>query len=142
MSRRLERWRENRGSVLMKILLPSLLVLGVAGLGGPAVAQQNDRQLIIYGNDRCPVGTVCVRAPEADRYRIPQTLRTGPLAPADQPWAGRAASVADAGAASGGGSCSAAGNGGFTGCLKKEIDAWGQERKQQAAATADSALPH
>jgi len=125
----------------MKTVLPILLALGGLAAVAPAMAQQNDRELVIYGNDKCPVGTVCVRAPEADRFRIPQTLRSGTLAPSAQPWGARAASVADAGAASGGGSCSAAGNGGFTGCLKKEIDAWHQEKQAQAAADANSAVP-
>lgn len=125
----------------MKTVLPILLGLGGLAMAAPAVAQQNDRTLIIYGNDKCPPGNICVRGKESDRYRIPQTLRSETLAPSAQPWSARAASVADAGAASGGGSCSAAGNGGFTGCLGKQIDAWKADRNRQAADTANSAVP-
>ena len=126
---------------MLKPVLPILAALAGLGVALPVAAQQNDKQLIIYGNDRCPEGTVCIRAPESERFRIPQTLRSGPLAPSQQPWAARAASVANAGAASGGGSCSAAGAGVFTGCLHQEIQAWHNDRQSQAAATANSAEP-
>jgi hypothetical protein len=112
-----------------------------AGLAAaPALAQQNDKALIIYGNDACPEGTVCVRAPESERYRIPESLRSGPLAPKDQPWAQRAASNANVGAA-GAGSCSSTGAGGWTGCWKQQMQAARAEKKQDAAAVAESPLP-
>jgi len=122
--------------------LASLAFAAVAGLvAASAPAQQNDRQLIIYGNDRCPSGTICVRAPESERYRIPQGMRSGTLAPADQPWAARAASVADAGAASGAGSCSSTGAGGFTGCFAQQARQARAERRADKAAVAASAQP-
>ena len=123
---------------MLKPLFLSLVAL--AGFA-PAHAQQNDRQLVIYGNDRCPEGSICVRAPEADRYRIPQTLRQGTLAPTEQPWGARAASVSRADASSGTGSCSATGAGGWTGCRHKMIKDARDDRRQQNAAAGASAEP-
>lgn len=125
--------------MIKHILLPAAALLAV-GLAGPAFAQQNDRALIVYGNDKCPEGTVCIRAPESERYRIPQSLRSGPLAPKDQPWAQRAESVANVGA-SGTGSCSNSGAGGWTGCWSKQMKAARAEKKQKANVEGESPLP-
>ena len=125
--------------MIKHILLPAAAIL--AGLGAaPAFAQQNDKALIIYGNDICPAGTVCIRASESERYRIPQSLRSGPLAPQDQPWSQRAASMNDV-SQSGTGSCSSTGAGGWTGCWKQQMQAARTEKKQAAAAEAESPLP-
>ena len=106
--------------MIKHILLPAAAIL--AGLGAaPAFAQQNDKALIVYGNDKCPEGTVCIRAPESERFRIPQSLRSGPLAPQDQPWSQRAASINDV-SQSGTGSCSPTGSYGQTGCFRKFLD--------------------
>ena len=126
---------------MAKPLFLSLSALAGLAMVAPAHAQQNDRQLIIYGNDRCPEGSICVRAPETDRYRIPQTLRQGTLAPTEQPWGARAASVSRAGASSGTGSCSTAGAGGWTGCWNKMIKDARDDRRQQNAAAGASAEP-
>ena len=124
---------------MIKHLLPAAMLLAGC-LAGPALAQQNDKALIIYGNDKCPAGTICIRAPETDRYRIPQSLRSGPLAPQDQPWAQRAASISNVGA-SGTGSCSTSGAGGWTGCWNQQMKAARAEKKQDAHAEAESPLP-
>ena len=125
--------------MIKHILLPAAALLAGC-LAGPAFGQQNDKALVVYGNDKCPAGTICIRAPESDRYRIPQSLRSGPLAPQDQPWAQRAASVADVGA-SGTGSCSNSGAGGWTGCWKQQMKAARAEKKQQAQVEGESPLP-
>jgi len=125
--------------MIKHILLPAAALLAGC-LASPAFAQQNDKALVVYGNDKCPEGTICIRAPESDRYRIPQSLRSGPLAPKDQPWAQRAASVADVGA-SGTGSCSNSGAGGWTGCWKQQMKAARAEKKQQAQVEGESPLP-
>lgn len=130
--------------MIKQCALPLALALSV-GIGGtaPASAQAGSGggTLIIYGNDRCPVNTICVRAPESDRYRIPQTLRSGTLAPAEQPWSARASSVSRAGAASGIGSCSTTGPGGSVGCWNKMMKDARDERKQSNAAAAASPEP-
>jgi len=125
--------------MIKHFLLPAAALLA-GGLAGTAFAQQNDKALVIYGNDKCPEGTICIRAKESDRYRIPQSLRSGPLAPQDQPWAQRAASIANVGA-SGTGSCTNSGAGGWTGCWNQQMKAARAEKKQNAQAEAESPLP-
>ena len=120
-------------------LLPAAALLAGC-IAAPAFAQQNDRALVIYGDDKCPQGTICIRAKESDRYRIPQSLRSAPLAPKDEPWAQRAASIANVGA-SGAGSCSNSGAGGWTGCWNQQMKAARAEKKQNAQAEAESPLP-
>ncbi len=123
-------------------LLPAAAALGLTlGVAAPAFAQAGGSALIIYGNDKCPSNTVCIRALESERFRIPRTLRSAPLAPKDQPWSARAKSVANAGAATGTGSCSNVGGGGFTGCWKRDMQQARQENDQSAAAAADSPEP-
>ena len=101
----------------------------------------NDRVLTIFGNDPCPKDTICVRAPEGDRYRIPkQFRRSGVIAPENQSWAARAPNVLDAGAKTGTGSCTSVGPGGWTGCYAQQMRAARAERKaaeQEASPEAD-----
>lgn len=112
----------------------------VMGIGFSAPAQAQGSALIVYGNDRCPSNTVCVRAPESERYRIPESLRSGTLAPAQQSWAGRAASVSSTGGMNTGpATCSNIGGGGGGTCLRNQIAAARAEKK--AAAAADAASP-
>ncbi len=106
---------------------------------GPALAQQTDRVLVIFGNDKCPTNAageeivVCARRPEGERYRIPKELRSPIIiTPENQSWATKANDTLNAGAASGTGSCSASGPGGWTGCWAQQMrDA---KRQRQAAA--------
>jgi hypothetical protein len=126
----------------MRILQLPALALGLSFAAPlPVHAQAGGSALIIYGRDACPPNTVCVRAPESERYRIPRTLRTAPLAPQDQPWSARAKSVANAGAATGTGSCSSVGAGGFTGCWRQQMEAARAENTQDAAVQAESPEP-
>ena len=125
--------------MIKHLLLPAAALLAGC-LAGPALAQQNDKALVIYGNDLCPEGTICIRAPESDRYRIPQSLRSGPLAPSDQPWSQRAASIESV-SRTGTGSCTNVGAGGWTGCWNRDMKAARADRKQDAQAAAESPLP-
>ena len=91
-------------------------------------------QLIIYGDDKCPESqgaeiVVCARMGEADRYRIPSSLRGDPNDPRNQAMSERIKSYEYV-AASGTMSCSASGAGGFTGCGLKEIDRAYAEKAQ------------
>ena len=63
-----------------------------------------------------------------------------PLAPQDQPWAQRAASIATVGNG-GTGSCTNVGAGGWTGCWNQQMKAARAEKKQDAQAEAESPLP-
>ena len=106
----------------------------------PAMAQQADRVLVIYGNDKCPTNAsgeqivVCTIRPEGERFRIPKELRT-PLVitPENQSWAAKANDTLNAGAASGIGSCSAVGPGGWSGCWAQQMRAAKAQRRGQAA---------
>ena len=118
----------------MKTTLPdaaavlATAVLNVVPLAAPAAAQQRIRQVVIFGNDRCPEGrgdeiVVCARRPENDLYRLPESAR-GPsdTSPERRSWAARARTlerVGDTGIAS----CSTVGPGGQSGCLQQMIDA-------------------
>lgn len=99
-------------------------------IAAPAIAQDQpgDRvnQLIVYGEDECPVSTeeiitVCARKEEAERFRIPEALRVPDLGDTKtQAWAARAQSFEYVGK-SGTESCSPNGAGGFTGCTQSLI---------------------
>ena len=118
----------------MKFKLPyaaaalATAVLNVVPLAAPAAAQQRIRQVVIFGNDRCPEGrgdeiVVCARRPEGDRYRLPESAR-GPsdTSPERRSWAVRARNIRDVGN-TGINSCSTVGPGGQSGCLQEMIDA-------------------
>lgn len=125
--------------IMRRILIAALLAAPVA-LPVPVAAQlANDRVLTIFGSDPCPKDTICVRAPESERYRIPKQFRQpDTIAPENQSWAARAQSTLDAGAKSGPGSCTASGPGGWTGCWQQQMRAARAERKAaQAEANPD-----
>lgn len=133
----------------MKKLLSLALSAAFAAtpmLATPALAQQADRVLVLFGNDKCPTNAsgeqivVCSRLPESERYRIPKELRTPILiTPENQSWAAKANDTLNAGAATGTGSCSAVGAGGWTGCWAQQMrDA---KRQRQAQAAEDGARP-
>jgi hypothetical protein len=116
------------------------LALGLASLSGigalPALAQQEDRVLVIYGNDPCPTSSgqeivVCARKPEAERFRIPSELRTGGV----NNWRERAKSLEYVGA-SGAQSCSASGTAGWTGCWNQLMSSARAERNDKKASDA------
>lgn len=114
---------------MRRILIAALLAVPLAA---PLPALADDRVLTIFGTDRCPENTICVRAPESERYRIPKNLREAPLiSPERQAWAKRAESVLSTGK-SGTGSCTAIGAGGWTGCWAEQMQAMRAERKQAA----------
>ncbi len=116
------------------------LTLGLAVLPStPAIAQRaTPSQIIVYGTDPCPRTTddeivICYRKPESERFRIPEDLRQGGALQSRQAWTKQAEVLARAGA-TGIGSCSAVGPGGFTGCTQQEIDRAFRERREQTAA--------
>lgn len=118
------------------------ILLGISALGlcaallpAPASAQANDKILMIFGNDKCPAGTTCVRAPEGERFRIPKDLRQSTEAPQNQ-WATRAKTLDTAGAA-GTGSCSSTGAGGWTGCFGQQMRTYKQDRAADAKAASN-----
>lgn len=96
-------------------------------------------QLIVYGDDKCPESkgdeiVVCARMGEADRYRIPSSLRADPNDPRNQATSERIKSYEYV-AASGTMSCSPSGAGGFTGCGLAEINKAYGEKAQDPGIT-------
>lgn len=92
-------------------------------------------QVIIYGEDPCPVSTgdtitVCARLDESERYRIPQRLRHSD-SPDNEAWAKRAQSLEAVGKF-GPLSCTPAGAGGDLGCTVEMIEAAYAERASGA----------
>jgi hypothetical protein len=97
------------------------------------VADLRVNQLVIFEGDTCPASTsdtinVCAVLPGADRYRIPERLRTNPNDPERQAWTNRAIELSYVGA-SGIGSCSTAGPGGMIGCSQQLINQAVAERR-------------
>jgi hypothetical protein len=113
--------------MMKKFLISAAALSGAGLLAFPVQAQDKpgDRvnQLVIYGDDPCPQSSdeeivVCARKDEGDRYRIPETLRSGSLGDAkNQAWSERVRSYEYVGK-SGTNSCSPTGAGGFTGCTQ------------------------
>jgi hypothetical protein len=112
------------------------LAAGFAALPAPAAAQEQDTisEVIVYGSDPCPRSgnnevVVCARKPEAERYRIPEKLRSGGPRQSREAWANRAKALETVGA-TGTNSCSPVGPGGFTGCLTQVIKQAKQEARE------------
>ena len=106
---------------LRMFVLPAVATIAAAMLPlAPASAQVGSRLVTIFGNDPCPRDVICVRAPESDRYRIPQELRGETGAAAAERWGQRAKSLEYVGR-SGTQSCSPVGAGGASGCFNELV---------------------
>lgn len=112
----------------MKRLIAAALAASTVLAASPLAAQESSgddvRMSIVYGEDAappCPQGEICVvaRLPEAERYRIPPTLRFSDD-PQNTAWTRRVERLEMIGAF-GTLSCSTAGLGGFTGCTQELI---------------------
>ena len=117
----------------------SILAAGLA-LPAPTLAQSRGdvSEIIVYGSDPCPRSTddnivVCARKPEAERYRIPEKLRSGGSFQSKQSWANRATQFETYGR-TGINACSPVGPGGFTGCSDKLIKEAFKERADEVDA--------
>ena len=84
----------------------------------PIFAQATVPTKTVFGEDPCPRDTICIRAPENERYRIPQELRGEDGAAAAERWGERAKSLEYVGS-SGTMSCSPTGPGGASGCHRE-----------------------
>ena len=102
----------------MRLVLAFALSLLPLATPVPAAAQQ--RSLTIFGDDKCPADTICVVAPETERYRIPKPFRERLKSPDSVSWAIRSQATLTEGK-SGTGSCSTVGGGGWTGCFMKQL---------------------
>ncbi len=131
------------------ILAALLFAAGAVSVGASATEPppQRFRSQVIYGDDPCPQGgkdevVVCARQPESDRYRIPKKLRKKRnTEAAAQAWGSRVATLDDVSRVSAGlpNTCSAVGSGGQTGCMRKFLQQYRDEKREQAAE--DAAIP-
>jgi hypothetical protein len=123
--------------LMITLAAGAAMAAGLAAIPTPAAAQAGNSvaEIIVYGNDPCPRSTddqvvVCARRPEAERYRIPQSLRPSGTRQQTQAWANKAKVLETVGN-TGVNSCSPVGPGGFTGCLTQVIkEARSQSREQ------------
>lgn len=139
-------------SVQMRSHSPLITLLALALTSVPALAEKGADPvlseaphkviaLVVYGDDPCPMGEgdeiiVCARKPEAERYRIPKTLRDKPK-PSDGPgWAGQVANMEAAGRAVQPNSCSVNGSYGFTGCTAEMLRRWFAEKRMDESLSA------
>ena len=126
--------------MIKQAVLPVAASLAI-GLGWVAPIHAQRGALIVYGNDPCPANTICVRAKESERYRIPPSLRAGTLSPSQQPWGKRAADVASAGGDRGPGACTNVGGGGGNNCMANILRQAREEKAQANAEAAASPIP-
>ena len=96
------------------------VVILAAGSAWSAPALAQERVLKIFGEDKCPVNTICVRAPEKERFRIPKELRKVEPSHAQRSWASRVSSTMNEGA-TGPSACAAASGGSWNGCFGEEM---------------------
>jgi hypothetical protein len=121
----------------LSLAATAAIAAGLAALPTPAIAQQDTiSEVVVYGNDPCPRSSnnevvVCARKPEAERYRIPEKLRSGGPRQQREAWANKAKALETVGS-TGINSCSPVGPGGFTGCLTQVIKQARSQRRQQA----------
>ena len=113
-------------------------VLATAAYAQPSAGEREKiRQIIVYGTDPCPRGSanevvVCARRPEAERYRIPESLREPEPTVENESWAEKAEALEMVGR-TGIQSCSPVGPGGASGCLAQLIRQAREERRADAA---------
>ncbi|WP_226699739.1 hypothetical protein [Qipengyuania gaetbuli] len=120
--------------------LIALAATAAAFAATPVAAQQpvdtgDERynMVVVYGDDACPPSEgdtiiVCARKAEAERYRIPEALRTSG-SPANESWASRVESLEMVGA-SGIMSCTPTGPANFTGCTEQFINQAYAEKRE------------
>ena len=127
---------------------PALITALAFAAGATALSAQNPaeqqqrqvRQVIVYGDEPCPVASegeiiVCARRPETERYRIPEPVRDqlDDDDPASRSWTERARALDETGEAiRGPGSCEPVGPAHHTGCFQEIIDAHRGAREADA----------
>ena len=125
--------------MIRKTLAATFLMTAPLAFAGPAAAQETggDRinMVIAYDEDECPEAqgdeiVICEILVEAERYRIPEGLRTSD-SPQNRAWSRRVERYKMLGAF-GTMSCDPAGAGGFTGCTQQMINAAYADRSESS----------
>ena len=107
-----------------------------SALPAPAEAQSGGQvEVAVFGTDPCPRSTeseivVCKHYPESQRYRLAPSQNPQGTRQQRQSWVRQSQALKTVGA-TGIGSCSAVGPGGFTGCLTQEIKQARRETREQ-----------
>lgn len=110
-----------------------ILTLGLVLASAPVAAPAQERVLTIFGEDKCPAATICVRAPEKERFRIPKELRKQTeLSPTQRSWASRVNDTLEPGR-SGPSGCAQAAGGSWVGCFGEEM----RRAREEAKLAAD-----
>jgi len=112
-------------------------------------APKRIRDVTLAAGQPCPKAAndeVVVCRTLDEPYRIPKTLRNaGPIAPTNQSWVNRAATIDEVGRKAGGlpNTCSPIGSGGQTGCTAQMIRQWAAEQraKRNGRAVDDTTAP-
>lgn len=114
----------------------ALVAVSFAALASAPPASAQQRMLTIFGDDKCPADTICVVAPESERFRIPKPLRQSLPSPESTSWAVRQQATLNEGK-TGTDSCSAVGGGGWTGCFMEAMRKAYAEKAQESAEQRD-----
>ena len=109
----------------------AVVLTSMAAFPTAALAQAGDRKVLIFGTDPCPRDAICIRAPESQRYRIPDALNPQGTPQERQSWSQKSQVLETVGN-TGAQSCSAVGPGGHTGCLIQSIKQARSQTRQQA----------
>jgi len=115
------------------IAAPIAAILAIVPASAQDEAGEKVNMVIVYGEDDCPQPagdeiTVCARKAEGERYRIPENLRTSDSVE-NTSWTRRVEAYEMIGNF-GTESCSPAGAGGFTGCVRQMVDAAYKDRAE------------
>lgn len=121
--------------------LLTALSLSLTALSVPTLAPAQERVLTVFGDDKCPENTICVRAPEADRFRIPKELRGPSTNLANQSWAARGRATVDTGSTSPT-ACTSATNTGWSGCWAESMRKAREEAKTRQNADGSVGAPN
>jgi hypothetical protein len=122
-------WQNKEKMRNMRLI--ALTVVAFGALVIPTVAPAQERILTVFGKDKCPSNTICVTAPESERYRIPKQLRDATVKPQNESWAARSQgtlSVANASPSA----CASATAASGGGCWASEMRRAREQRKQDA----------
>lgn len=110
---------KTRNKATMKLASIALLASMPFVISGAPVRAQ-ERVLQIFGQDKCPANTICITAPESERFRIPKDLRGPSQSPEAQSWAVRSQGLVATGSAAPS-ACTKASNQGWTGCFAEDM---------------------
>jgi hypothetical protein len=122
--------------LMITLAAGAAVAVGLAAIPAAADAQSGNIEVAVFGTDPCPRSTesqivVCHHYPESQRYRLNPSQNPQGTRQQRTSWA-RKSQVLKTVGATGTGSCSPVGPGGFTGCLTQEIKQARRESAEQA----------